>query len=194
MEKEIQENLTTKWLGKNLIYYANIDSTQNEIYRLIEKNKKLKNGTVVIADEQTDGIGTHGRKWHSGNKENILFSFIIYPDCSINKIKGFTIKIAECMVKVIKKVCDISLEIKQPNDLVYNGKKVGGILTQSITNKEKVKQIVIGIGLNVNGLIFPKELENIAISLRQIIKKKIPRENIIIEFLNLFEKDCFLTD
>ena len=106
----------------------------------------------------------------------------------MKKIEGFTTKIAECFVKTIQKLYSICLGIKYPNDLVYNGKKVGGILTQSTTNKEVVKQMVIGIGINANGIIFPKELENIAISLKMITGKEISREKVIAEFFNAFEK------
>ena len=188
MKQEILKELTTEWMGKNILYYQSIDSTQKEAYRIIRSGEKLENGTVIIAEEQTAGIGTQDRKWYSGKKENISFTFILYPNCSVKKIEGFTTKIAECFVKTIQKLYSICLEIKYPNDLVYNGKKVGGILTQSTTNKEVVKQMVIGIGINANGIIFPKKLENIAISLKMITGKEISREKVIAEFFNAFEK------
>lgn len=188
MKEEILENLRTNWLGKNIIYYKSIDSTQKEIYRMLEKNEKIENGTVILAEKQINGIGTHDRKWYSAKGENISFSFILYPNCTINKLEGFTIKIAEILVNEIKKVCNASLQIKEPNDLVYEGKKVGGILTKSVTNKNKVKQIVIGIGINVNSISFPEELQNTAISLKQITKTDVKKEIIIANFLNSFEK------
>lgn len=188
MKDEILKNLRTNWLGKNIIYYKSIDSTQKEIYRRLEKNEKIENGTVILAEKQINGIGTHDRKWYSAKGENISFSFILYPNCTINKLEGFTIKISEILVNEIKKVCNASLQIKEPNDLVYKGKKVGGILTKSTTNKNKVKQIVIGIGINVNSTSFPEELQNTAISLKQIAKTDVKKEIIIANFLNSFEK------
>ncbi len=188
MKEEILKKLRTNWLGKNIIYYKSIDSTQKEIYRRLEKNEKIENGTVILAEKQINGIGTHDRKWYSAKGENISFSFILYPNCSIKKLEGFTIKIAEILVNEIKKVCNASLQIKEPNDLVHEGKKVGGILTKSTTNKNKVKQIVIGIGINVNSISFPEELQNTAISLKQITKTDVKKEVIIANFLNSFEK------
>ena len=70
------KNLKTKFLGRNSIYYKEIDSTQSEILRLIE-NKEAKNGTLVMADIQTNGKGTHGRIWHTDETNNIAFSFVI---------------------------------------------------------------------------------------------------------------------
>ena len=85
--------LTTNILGKNLIYYEEIDSTQDEIWRLI-KNNKIKNGTLIIANIQKSGKGTHGRIWHTDEKNNIAFSFYLKMDCNINKISNLTIEIA----------------------------------------------------------------------------------------------------
>lgn len=187
MKQEIEKRLKTKWLGRNLYFYKSIDSTQKEIYRLIEKYKKIQNGTVIIAQEQTDGIGTHGRKWYTGKNKNISFSFVVYPNCPINKIDGFTVKIAECLMNTIKEKTGILLEIKEPNDLIYKGKKVAGILTTSNSIKENVKQIIIGIGVNVNEIYFPEEITNISTSLKIIKDKEIEREDIIACFLNNFE-------
>ena len=78
--------LNTKWLGKETIYYKEIDSTQKEVWRRI-KNKNIDNGTLILADIQTDGIGTHGRKWYTSQEENIAFSFVIYPNIQIQKIE-----------------------------------------------------------------------------------------------------------
>lgn len=112
---ELKE-LTTKILGKNVIYYESIDSTQLEILRKIDN---IQNGTIIIADIQTNGIGTHGRKWHTTEKNNIAFSFIIYANCNIEKLEGITKEIAETMVIAIKNLYNISLHIKEPNDIVY---------------------------------------------------------------------------
>ena len=70
------KGLQTKYLGRNILYYKTIDSTQSEIWRLIESNN-IKNGTIVIADIQTNGQGTHGRKWYTDQANNIAFSFAI---------------------------------------------------------------------------------------------------------------------
>lgn len=89
--------------------------------------------------------GTHGRKWHTDEKNNIAFSFVIEANCRIEQLEGMTIEIAETMVEVFRKLYQISLEIKFPNDIVYKGKKLGGILTETKLNGEFVKYVVIGI-------------------------------------------------
>lgn len=89
--------------------------------------------------------GTHGRKWHTDEKNNIAFSFFIEANCEIKKLEGITIEIAETIIEVIRKLYHISLEIKFPNDIVYKGKKLGGILTETKLNGKIVKYIVVGI-------------------------------------------------
>ena len=89
--------------------------------------------------------GTHGRKWHTDEKNNIAFSFVIEPDCDIEKLNGITIEIAKTIVKVFKRLYGISLSIKFPNDIVYQGKKLGGILTETKLSGKIVKYMVIGI-------------------------------------------------
>ena len=181
---ELKE-LTTKILGKNVIYYESIDSTQLEILRKIDN---IQNGTIIIADIQTNGIGTHGRKWHTTEKNNIAFSFIIYANCNIEKLEGITKEIAETMVIAIKNLYNISLHIKEPNDIVYNNKKIGGILTQNKLNGKKVKYMVVGIGLNTMQTTFSKDIENIATSIKKEFNIIVDRIKIITQFCNLFEK------
>ena len=96
-------DLNTKFLGKNIEHYKEIDSTQSEIWRRIEKNN-IKNGTIILADIQTDGIGTHGRIWRTDEINNIAFSFVIKTNCNISKLDGITIQIAEILVEVFRKL------------------------------------------------------------------------------------------
>ena len=140
------KNLKTNFLGKNAIYYKQIDSTQNRIWKLL-KNENTPNGTLVIADIQTKGIGTHDRIWYTDEENNIAFSFLIKMDCNIKKIEGITIKIAQIILDIFRNLYHIELQIKAPNDIVYNGKKLGGILTQTKVIGENVKYLVVGIGI-----------------------------------------------
>lgn len=144
MQGKCLEKLTTKLLGKNVIYYPEIDSTQLEVWRQVEKGT-IENGTIVIADIQTKGKGTHGRRWYTDEKNNIAFTFFLEANCKISKLEGITIQIARILVKVFRKLYHIELEIKHPNDLVYQGKKIGGILTETKLLGETVKYLVVGI-------------------------------------------------
>ncbi len=179
--------LNTKFLGKNIEYYEEIDSTQAEIWRRIEKNN-AENGTVIIANIQTNGIGTHGRSWQTDEKNNIAFSFMIEANCNISKLEGLTKEIAEVLIETFKNLYNISLEIKEPNDLVFNSKKIGGILCQTKLNGENVKYIVIGIGINTNKTYFSEDIINIASSIKKEFNITVNNDDVIKEFCNLFEK------
>lgn len=177
--------LKTKFLGKEILEFEEIDSTQKELWRRIE-NGNANNGCVVIAKNQTDGTGTHGRKWYTV-PGNITFSFLIFPNCNIKKLENLTYKIAEILKKVFKDLYDISLDIKLPNDLMINGKKVGGILTETKLQGENVKVLVIGVGINTNITNFPCELEGKATSIKRELGIEVANFWPIFEFLNRFE-------
>lgn len=89
--------------------------------------------------------GTHGRKWYTEQENNIAFSFFIKTDCYVERLEGITLEIAETIVEVFKKLYNISLNIKFPNDIVYNGKKLGGILTETKLQGKKARYMVVGI-------------------------------------------------
>lgn len=141
----------------------------------MQKNKQLENGT-------------HGRKWYTSRKGNLAFSFFIEANCKIEKLEGITIEIAEVILDVFKRVYNINLKIKKPNDIVFNNKKIGGILTQTKLQGEKVKSIVIGIGINTNQEEMEEEIEKIATSIRKEFEIEIDNRKIICEFCNEFEK------
>ena len=179
------KNLKTKFLGKNNFYYEKIDSTQKEIWRLIDKD--IQNGSLVIADLQTDGIGTHGRKWYTDKSNNIAFSFYYETNCSIKKLDGITVEIVEILKDIIKRLYNIDLTIKAPNDLYYNNKKIGGILTESKVQGENIRFLVIGIGINTSQTVFNEELKDIATSIKNEFNIDVDIETVITEFCNCFE-------
>lgn len=180
------KDLKTNFLGRNNIYYKQIDSTQSEIWRIIE-NKSAPSGTLVYADIQTEGKGTHGRIWHTDEIGNIAFSFFIEMDCNIKKLEGLTLEIARIIVDILKEQYDLHLEIKTPNDIVFYGKKIGGILTETKVAKENVKYLVIGIGINTCKEKFSEDIKSIATSIKKEFNIDINREEFITEFCNRFE-------
>ena len=182
------QNLNTKFLGKNSIYYKEIDSTQDEIWRKI-KNKTIKNGTLIIADIQTNGKGTHGRTWYTDESNNIAFSLFVEMDYDIKALNGITLKIAKIIVDIFYTIYGINLEIKEPNDIVFKNKKLGGILTQTALEGEKVKYLVVGIGINTNKENFSEDIKDIATSIKKEFNVEVDREMFIAEFCNMFEKE-----
>ena len=181
------ENLNTEFLGRNVVYFETIDSTQDEIWRLY-KNEETKNGTLVMANLQTKGKGTHGRKWYTDEKGNIAFSFLIKLNCNVQKLEGLTTKIAQIIQSIMKEKYNIEVGIKEPNDIILNGKKLGGILTETKVIKGRVKCLGIGIGININQEHFAKEIESIATSIKKETNKTINAKEFIAEFCNQFEK------
>ncbi len=183
----MNRKLKTKYLGQKIIYYNQLDSTQKEIWRRIE-NDNIENGNIIVAQIQTDGIGTHGRRWYTSEQNNIAFSIYLKIEKPVEYIKTITLELAKTFVEVFKNLYEIEIQIKTPNDLIINNKKIGGILTQSKLQGEIVKYLVIGIGINTNQENFNQEIINIATSVKKETKIEINNENIIIEFCNLFER------
>lgn len=184
-------------LNKNICIFEEIDSTQKEVLRRIES---IKDSIVVISKNQTDGIGTHGRKWIS-NKKNITFSIGInfsniknntnddLLNVDINSIEGITIEFAKILVNIFKKFYGINcINIKYPNDLLINGKKIGGILTETKLVRDNVKYLIVGIGINTNQIDFDDlEIKDIASSIKIECKKEIDNNKVIFEFIKKFE-------
>lgn len=170
-----------------IFHYKKIDSTQKEIWRRIEK-QDIENETIIMADIQTDGIGTHGRKWYTSQEKNIAFSYVLFPNVEIEKIKNLTVEIAEIIVDIFRSIYRVSLDIKSPNDIMIKNKKIGGILTETKLQGEIVKVLVIGIGINTNQTIFDKEIEEIATSIANEFKVTVDNKLIMQEFLKQFEE------
>lgn len=182
--EKLKENLKTEELAQNIIYFERVNSTQDEAKKLFDI---CCNGTFITTDIQTNGKGTHGRVWYGSKYENICGTFVLKPNCHISKISNLTILVAECILSTIKKLYNINLDIKYPNDIICNGKKIAGILTESSTHEEIVQVIYVGIGMNVNQVNFNNELKNIATSLKKEYNLNFQREKIIATFFNEFE-------
>lgn len=177
----------TNIIGKQIEYFKEIDSTN--IYAEKIANNPKENGKIIIAEIQTNGIGTKGRIWYTGTGKNIAMTIILKPKCQLKKLEGITIKIAECIKKAICELYNIELSIKEPNDLILNNKKICGILTKTSTIGEKINNLIIGIGLNVNEENFNKDTIEIATSLKKEFKKEFSREDIIIKIIEILEKE-----
>lgn len=185
MEVELIKRANTKRIGKRIIYFEKLESTQ-DYAKKIAKEDNL-DGTIVITDMQTRGKGTKQRSWYTNKNTNITMSIIIKKNLNLSNLQGITVKIAECMKKTIKKLYNIDITIKEPNDLLLNNKKISGILTESSIIGEKIEYLIIGIGFNVNEENFNEEIKDIATSLKKELKKDFSREEIIIRFIEELE-------
>lgn len=185
-EHDIQFNLKTKTFGQIVYAYESITSTQEVAKQLSVEG--AKEGTVVVAEEQTKGRGRMNRPWNSKKSDGIYFSLILKPKISIQEAPQLTLLAAVGIVRAIKKVTDIDCHIKWPNDVLLNGRKLVGILTELQAEADQIHSVIIGVGINVNQKRFPKELEKIATSLYLQTNKKIERVQVLQAVLEELEE------
>lgn len=129
---KIKEKLNTRFLGKDIKYLKEVDSTQDYIKR--ELKNGIPNGIVVLSDNQTKGKGTNGRKWYTKSGENLTFSFLLKPNTNIRNFERLTIMIAQAMIRAIEYLYGYTLQIKYPNDIVINNKKLRGNINRKFYN------------------------------------------------------------
>ena len=146
--REIQFDLLAKILGKKIISYESVNSTMDIAFRLGFEG--AEEGTVVCAEAQAKGRGRLGRNWTSPKGKGIYFSVILRPRLSPSEVAQLTLLAAVAVSEAIQKVAGITAMIKWPNDLILNGKKLAGILTEMSADMDRVRFVVIGIGINVN--------------------------------------------
>ena len=194
---EITRDLKTQLIGKRVYYFEEIDSTQNFAQNIAADKKE--NGTIIIAEKQTSGRGRLDRKWTSP-KGGIWFSLIIHPKFDVSSSTLIPILSAVALSKSIKSVLDIETEVKWPNDITMNGKKVAGVLVDASFQTNSIDYLILGIGINFD--IDTKKLEKRLTktpnfygidSLREK-EDKTPPKKLLKEFLLQFEKNLFQLD
>lgn len=192
-EAEIKSLLHTDWVAKEVLYFDTIDSTNTKAQELAEKG--YPSGTLVVADKQESGKGRRGRSWVSPSGTGIFMTLMIKPDINPNNASMLTLVAALAVAKAITSVTDEEAMIKWPNDIVVNGKKVCGILTEMNAQFDYINHIVVGIGINVHNESFPEEISQMASSLMiEAGGKRFHRAQIIAETMSYFEQyyDTFL--
>lgn len=184
---EISKDLNTRYIGKNLYIYNEVSST-NTIAQFLSQNG-IGNGSVVVAEKQTAGKGRSGKSWESP-LGGVWLSVILTPDVDYSKIPLITLATGVAVAKALERIGVENPEIKWPNDIMINGKKVCGILTEGVTNFNSIKNVIIGVGIDANLSIedFPKELQAKTTSLEIELERKI-NENLLIKiFLEELEQ------
>lgn len=192
-EAEIKSLMHTEWVAKEVLYFDTIDSTNTKAQELAEKG--YPSGTLVVADKQESGKGRRGRSWVSPSGTGIFMTLMIKPDINPNNASMLTLVAALAVAKAITSVTGEEAMIKWPNDIVVNGKKVCGILTEMNAQFDYINHIVVGIGINVHNESFPEEISQMASSLMiEAGGKRFHRAQIIAETMSYFEQyyDTFL--
>lgn len=171
---EVDDGLKTKFIGKNIVYFDEIGSTNNEAKKLAAEG--AADGTIVVAEEQGTGKGRLSRSWFSPRAKGIWFSTILRPSFLPQDAPKCTLLAAVSIVKAAQKF-GVNVGIKWPNDILFEGKKLVGTLTEMSAEMERINYVVIGTGINVNLMPedFPPDVKDIATSLAIVKGEKISR-------------------
>jgi len=152
-EDVISQALQSLEAKPELHFYGVLDSTNAELLRRLNNHdqwQKLNNGLCIIAEMQEAGKGRRGRQWHSPFGQNLYFSMLWRFEQGMTTLDGLSLVVGLCFVKALKKVATQQYQLKWPNDLLFEGKKVAGILLEVVGDPTGVCHVVIGIGVNVN--------------------------------------------
>ncbi len=185
---EIQLGLATDTFGRTIHYEETVSSTQKIAHKLAYDG--VNEGTIVVAEEQIAGRGRLDRVWHSPKYSGVWMSIILRPAIPISQAPQLTLLTAVSVASGIQELTGLLPEIKWPNDILINGKKCVGILTELQAEADRINSVIIGIGLNVNQTVedFPKEIQTKATSLRIEAGTKINRAELIQVVLKKLEQ------
>jgi BirA family biotin operon repressor/biotin-[acetyl-CoA-carboxylase] ligase len=185
---EIGFGLKSDFIGRNIHYEEKVESTQKIAHRLAAEG--APDGTVVVAEEQTSGRGRMDRRWHSPKYTGIWMSIILRPNLPPHQAPQLTLVTAVAVVQAIEEVTGLTPQIKWPNDILIDGRKTTGILTELQADSDRIHAIIIGIGINVNQSQedFPEEISQIATSLLTAAGKTVSRASLMQEIFVRLEK------
>ncbi|MGG3282384.1 biotin--[acetyl-CoA-carboxylase] ligase [Paenibacillus solani] len=158
--------MTSEYFGKPLILLDKTNSTQEDARQLAEEG--ASEGTLVISEEQTGGRGRMGKKFYSPRGKGIWMSLVLRPKQPLHLTQQLTLMTGVAVCRAIAKCTGVQTDIKWPNDILFQGKKVCGILLESATEDERVRYCIAGIGISANlkESDFPEDLRNVATSIR----------------------------
>jgi len=185
IEEGIQAHLGRTTLFKQVRVYKTVDSTNNQAKRLALQ--RPVEASLVIAHEQTAGKGRRGNTWHSENGKGIWMSMLLKPSIDPQVAPMLTLVAALSVVEAIDIQTGLEAQIKWPNDVVIAGKKVCGILTEMSSEKDYIEHVIVGIGVNVNQIKFPKAIAASATSLKLLLDKEVHQPDLFIKIVERFE-------
>jgi BirA family transcriptional regulator, biotin operon repressor / biotin---[acetyl-CoA-carboxylase] ligase len=193
----ITGRLVTRRLGHPIEALVRCESTNDRVAS--HSRQGAPEGLLVVADSQSGGRGRLGRTWHSPPGENLYFSVLLRPERHAATLPPLTLLVGAVLAEVLAALGTRPL-LKWPNDLLLdvdgNLRKVGGVLTEMASDRDRIRHVVVGIGLNINGTAFPPDLAARATSLRMATGVPHDRGQILAAVLNALEPayDTLLTD
>ena len=183
--EEMKRRLHTKWAGQTLDYRYETGSTNEDAKKLAEDG--APEGTLVVADFQRGGKGRLGRSWTTPHKTAIAMSLVLRPQIPPEKASMMTLVAGMATAQAVKDATGLDAQIKWPNDVVVNGKKIVGILTEMSVEQGTIRYVVIGTGMNANMTDFPEEIRTTATSLLLETGHPVDRTEIICKTMEHFE-------
>ena len=184
-EETISQAINTKWAGKTVHFAKETDSTNEWCKRMSKEN--AEHGTLAVAEFQSAGKGRLGRKWTAPEGSSVMMSILLKPEFEPQYASMLTLVMG---LSVAQAVCELGVEvsIKWPNDVVVSHKKICGILTEmGVQDEKKIREVVIGVGLNVNLKEIQDELKDKATSLYLETGKTYDRNRLIGLVMEKFE-------
>jgi BirA family biotin operon repressor/biotin-[acetyl-CoA-carboxylase] ligase len=185
-ETDVLSRLSSRSFWKSFSFLPVTDSTNSGAAEAAEQG--APNGSVFCADAQTGGRGRFDRRWESPSGVNLYVSILLRPPVDSQRAPQLTLVTAVALAKAVEEVAKVPALLKWPNDLYLAGKKAAGILAEMSTDADRLRHVVIGVGLNVNAQEsdFPQDLRRSATSLRLASGRTIPRAEILACFLDRF--------
>jgi BirA family biotin operon repressor/biotin-[acetyl-CoA-carboxylase] ligase len=185
--EDVRHGLRTKVIGKEIRFFQEVTSTNTLAMELAADD--APEGTVVIAETQTSGKGRLGRKWISP-KRNLYLSVVLRPNIPIHKAPLITLTGAVAVASSIRTSCGLEAGIKWPNDILISGKKVSGLLTEMSAEQDRIRHIVLGIGVDVNMEMgeLPPEVRSLTTTLAAEAGAKINRTALLQQVLRDLER------
>jgi len=182
LPSEIGEGLDTKVLGKrDIIHYKETGSTNARAKELASRG--APEGTLVVSEAQSQGRGRKGRIWFSPPQTGIYASLILRPAMPPNEAPKITLLTAVSAAETLLHLTILDVRIKWPNDILVNGKKIAGILTEISTEMDTIDYVVVGLGMNVNNTFLPDDINETATSILIETGERFPRVEIVREYL-----------
>ena len=182
--EEFDIKLDTDRIAKRFVYVLEADSTNSF---LLNSNEFTEDGTVVMAEFQNKGRGRLDRDWISQPAQNLTFS-ILLKDIDPKKVNFINLGASLTVSQAIGNLYQLNAQLKWPNDVLIDGKKVAGILLESSSRGDKIEKVIIGIGINVNQSNFPGKFLIQPTSISKELKSKVSRERLLSEVINIFEE------
>lgn len=185
--QEITGYLKTRWLGHSICYEDSVDSTNNLAKSLA--NAGCENGLLVVAEEQGAGKGRLSRGWISPYAKGIWFSVVLKPPFLPQEASKCTLLAAVAVVKAVNKLKGVHASIKWPNDVLLNGRKLVGILTEMNAEFGHINYVVIGTGINTHTTAedYPPEVRDLAVSVAQMAQEPFARVQLLADILKNME-------